>query len=439
MRDLASDDTRLLEAPGVLLESLRVADHLVIWVAGTGRDTMSVYAYEVGVDQAPVRISGVGDVPFFAETDGRWVVWTDGTPGDIVLYDAVAKTTIRVTADGMRDARPQVAGGLVVWEEGDEDTAEIYAYDIATERTWRLTDNARSDSSPFTDGARVVWLTHDGHDTEVSLYDVASGKTVALTEDDVMETRARVFGDRVVFTWYGVLDGRLIQGGGFRVLEARPGPTLAFGDLYDHSHPVVPLFVAFDGERVAYLRPTDDPGTSVYLEVAFLSGFLPTSASVNTLGANMPDVSGGRIVWESRVPVGATGSRWDVFLAAPAGDPLVPPSPLTFIDVPAGHEYGEAIRAMAAAGLVNGYALAPLTNEFRPDRPVWRAQFAKMVVGALGIPVDESMHTRFIDMPPTRPTTSTPTSSWRLPTSPGSRAVSRTRPSSRGAPSPAPS
>ena len=169
VRDLASGDTRLLEAPGVLLESLRVAGHLVIWVAGTGPDTMSVYAYEVGVDQAPVRISGVEDVAVLAETDGRWVVWAEGDPGDVVLYDAVTKTRRRVTDDSVRDARPQVAGGLVVWEKGDEDTAEIHAYDIATERTWRLTDNACPDSSPFTDGARAVWLTHDGHDTEVRL------------------------------------------------------------------------------------------------------------------------------------------------------------------------------------------------------------------------------------------------------------------------------
>ncbi|MHB8870115.1 MAG: S-layer homology domain-containing protein [Thermoleophilia bacterium] len=401
VHDLGSGDTRVLQAPRVFLETaLRVAGDRVVWVAGTDVDSMSVYAYEVGIDQAPVRISGAGDVSFFAETDGRWVVWAEGASGDIVLYDAVAKTTTRVTDDAVRDARPHVAGGLVVWEKGAEDVSEIYAHDIATTRTWRLTDNARPDSSPYTDGSRVVWLTHDGHDTEVNLYDVASGETVALTDDDVMQTRVRVFGDRVVFTWYSVLDNRLIHGGGFRVLEARPGPTLVFGRLYDHSHPVVPLFVAFDGEHVAWLRPTDDAGTSVDLQVASLSEFLPSFVSVNTLGANMPDLSGGRVAWEALVPVGATGSRWDLFVAAPAGDPLVQPSPLTFIDVPAGHQYGDAIRAMAAAGLVNGYALAPLTNEFRPERPVWRAQFAKMVVGALGIPVDETMHTRFTDMPP---------------------------------------
>ncbi|MHB0979523.1 MAG: S-layer homology domain-containing protein [Thermoleophilia bacterium] len=192
-----------------------------------------------------------------------------------------------------------------------------------------------------------------------------------------------MFGDRVVFTWYGVLDGRLIQGGGFRVLRAWPGPPLVFGHLYDRSHPVVPLFVAFDGEHVAWLQPMDDSGASVDLIAVSLDGFQGSRVSVNTMGAGMPDVSGGRIVWESRVPVGATGSRWDLFVAAPAGDPLVPASPLTFIDVTAEHQYGEAIRAMAAAGVVDGYALAPLAKEFRPDRPVWRAQFAKMVVGAL--------------------------------------------------------
>jgi len=42
---------------------------------------------------------------------------------------------------------------------------------------------------------------------------------------------------------------------------------------------------------------------------------------------------------------------------------------------------------MANLGIVNGY----LDGTFRPNNPIWRAQFAKMIVGAMGIAVDESM------------------------------------------------
>ena len=48
-----------------------------------------------------------------------------------------------------------------------------------------------------------------------------------------------------------------------------------------------------------------------------------------------------------------------------------------FSDVPVGHLYYEEIMRIAGAGLVNGYP----TDEFKPDNPATRWQFAKMAVG----------------------------------------------------------
>lgn len=62
-----------------------------------------------------------------------------------------------------------------------------------------------------------------------------------------------------------------------------------------------------------------------------------------------------------------------------------------FTDVHLGAGYYDAIQGMASRGLVTGYPTSGGYSEFRPANPVFRAQFAKMIAGALGLTVDETM------------------------------------------------
>ena len=74
---------------------------------------------------------------------------------------------------------------------------------------------------------------------------------------------------------------------------------------------------------------------------------------------------------------------------------LVPASPAqAFPDVPAGHPYEPAINAFADEGIIEGYK----NGEFGMYDPVRRAQFAKMIVGTLGIAPKTSTATRFTDL-----------------------------------------
>jgi alpha-tubulin suppressor-like RCC1 family protein len=56
-----------------------------------------------------------------------------------------------------------------------------------------------------------------------------------------------------------------------------------------------------------------------------------------------------------------------------------------FTDVPPENPYYTAISAMADRNIISGY----LDGTFGPEGPVLRAQFAKMIVGAMGLPVTE--------------------------------------------------
>jgi hypothetical protein len=73
-----------------------------------------------------------------------------------------------------------------------------------------------------------------------------------------------------------------------------------------------------------------------------------------------------------------------------------------FLDVGAGHPYRTAIEDLYRAGVIAGYAV-PGGAEFRPEAPVWRAQFAKMADIILEAPVNESLDPPFTDMGPDDP------------------------------------
>jgi hypothetical protein len=65
-----------------------------------------------------------------------------------------------------------------------------------------------------------------------------------------------------------------------------------------------------------------------------------------------------------------------------------------FSDVPSEHAYAGAIEKLSSLGIINGYS----NGQFGITDPVKRAQFAKMIVGTLGITPNASTTTRFADL-----------------------------------------
>ena len=68
---------------------------------------------------------------------------------------------------------------------------------------------------------------------------------------------------------------------------------------------------------------------------------------------------------------------------------------LGFDDVGANHPYGMAISDLASRGVINGFP----DGTFRPDTPVKRQQFAKMIVKTLSFPVSAADTHPFTDVP----------------------------------------
>lgn len=62
-----------------------------------------------------------------------------------------------------------------------------------------------------------------------------------------------------------------------------------------------------------------------------------------------------------------------------------------FSDVRPLTPYYDAIQGLASEGVIEGYPIGGGVSQFRPTNSVFRAQFAKMIVGVLGMNVNENM------------------------------------------------
>lgn len=118
-----------------------------------------------------------------------------------------------------------------------------------------------------------------------------------------------------------------------------------------------------------------------------------------------PSVQGSRVTFReigiARVFVSGSTYGWywatdfGGLVDATAHDPFTAgASAGPFSDVSTAHPYVEAIRKLSEAKIVNGYD----DGTFRPQNPVWRQHFAKMIVNTLGLPVSEADRAEFSDV-----------------------------------------
>lgn len=408
--DLDSERTTLVAAPDLLPYSLRLRGGLLAWLAvGEGHDLSDVVLFDPST-AVTTRIADT--VPGELDTDGQSVVWSgyadaaDVPPQspnllprftddpvnrvEIFAYDVAHGEVRRLTTNTARDFRPRVAGGIVVWEHRDGGQSTILAHDLVAGTTWEIPGSSGGAEVALGDG-RVAWVRSDGHDREVFVHDLGTGLTRQLSDDDLSEADPQLEGKWLLY--------RLGDGGPdhsyFSVLDL-DGEDHVF-DWFGSGGEVLPRL---GGGWVAWHDESNGGSVTRAVDLeAYASGSRGAMVGLATsrFVADPPAVSRGRVIWRTTLwPLGTQA----IILGAPMGDPAVTALPVELVDLPPDAAAAAAIRALADAGLVHGYDLAPTQAEFRPQNPLFRAQFAKLIVEALDLEVREDMRSPFQDLPP---------------------------------------
>lgn len=192
----------------------------------------------------------------------------------------------------------------------------------------------------------------------------------------------------------------------------------AEAQLCDTQRPVVSITGPSAGATVS--------GKNVVIDLAASDnvGVTRTELTINNaLTASDIDVPY-QFIWDtSKCPDGAYTLKATAFDAAgntntmsisvtvanAAGGPVttVPAAECSFVDVPSTHPYFQAVDGMKRARIIDGYQVED-GWEFRVEQEVNRAQFAKMICGAMGIEVSENLGCSFSDLGANDPLTRYP-------------------------------
>ena len=143
-------------------------DGRVMWQGGTDTSSEIVYFDGTGINRLTTNL--VEDVEPVG--DGRYITWRilDRPGGDIMLYDTLLETSLRLTNDDVPDDSLSIAGGRVVWRHGESDAGVVMLHDSLSGGTTMLSDPAFNSKNPQIDDATaglIGWTGFDGNDWEV--------------------------------------------------------------------------------------------------------------------------------------------------------------------------------------------------------------------------------------------------------------------------------
>lgn len=318
-------------------------------------------------------------------TDGRYVVWLDKanalSPSQVYLYDSSTGQTRQLTSDLREKFRCGVDSGYVVWEEeSTSDPAnrvDILVYDTRNKQTTLLTTAALRYRGEAFDAGRVVWLQHDFTHADIAIHDLTSGETNLVVATPTSKSFFDLCKDKLVWS-----DG---WNESFEIAVADLDNQLPTSPVILTNNTASDVFAQTDGRYVAW---DYRPASGDEVRVADTESNAIVSLGRGLMAARS-GLSEGRVAWMS-----GTFPDTEVWTAV---------FPL-FDDVAIGTWYFEAIQGLAERNLVAGYPKTTGGADFRPDNNLLRAQFAKMICGALRLSVFENMALPpFTDLGPNTP------------------------------------
>lgn len=331
--------TKLTSAPGENWGP-EIVQGKIVWrfhVQGQGALT-TLFLHDLTTG-ATTRIAEGLDLYAYS-TDGTYVAYQGGQDPnrEIYLYDCATGQTTQVTANDYPDWTPVVADGVVAWAANppDAEKDDIFAYRIDSGVTTRLSDDVFEKYHVSVDGGRVAWMSYAQKGSEIYLWDSTTGTTTRVTRSPLWDVE----------------------------------PTL-------------------DGDWISWAGQLVPDRADIYL--CYLPTMETLRVSADKTHEELPQLSDGRLLWSR--------ARWSeglpsqVMLCTFAADVAPQPDPGSFPDT-VSSPYKDAIRAMVGTGAVAGFA----DGLYHPESVLNRAQFAKMLVLLLNIPVSENLASPFWDL-----------------------------------------
>lgn len=347
------------------------------------------------------------------DTDGKWLVWQRN--GEVVARNLATGEEHQLSNDGKLKSGPLVDEDAVIWSvlpTGSEGvhgylyhlpngpledlgvipnqplsyssgrfaytkkvsllTDAVYVYNLATKASTLITGDG---NDPSLRGSYIAYANHDssGWSACVVNLDTAAGVKVSTGSK---ASSCLYLADSALVWAVDILDDMEI----YMLDRATNKVTRITNDSYEDRQPKM------SGNLVVWESLRPDWEVMVY----DVTTGQTTQLTDNDVYDMLPCTDGTRVYWE-----GITGadSQYQLFVASPAV------SERPFVDVPPDHYYEEAIDGLYYLTIIGGHRIVDGQRYYDPDDSVNRAQFAKMITGTLGVPIQPASEAAaFVDL-----------------------------------------
>lgn len=406
----------------------------IVWQGQDGHD-YEIFHYAGGGILQLTDNSVADEAPLIdTSATGSWVAWRTyaGLDWEVALASVAAGSfsVKQVTSNSAQDHPTDLQGEEVVWYGGAGST-DIYGR-LASGEVLNFSESPYEDRYPCVGGSVVVWQGRDeegdweifaalpdNEDPEVAIdapedgavLSGAMGEITGAANDNMAVAEVEIRIDGGPWQTATILSGEGTETASWRCAWNLPAEDNGAGHIIQARGTDTAGNSALSGDRpevrvdsvgpsVASFLINQDAAqttsTSVTLTFSVLDGSPPLQMRFSNDGATWSawEAYAGSKIWSltagsgSKTVWGSFRDRYgNVSPEDAISDSIVVP-PGGFTDVPAGHQYAEAIYGMRDAGIIEGYPAGD-NWEFRPGDPVFRAQFAKMICGVMDIPVEE--------------------------------------------------
>jgi beta propeller repeat protein len=172
-----SEVKTLSDTPKVLFE-IRQSENHVVWMDVTDSKSADIWVHEIATEQT-WNLSNHASTQIFPRIDGNRVVWTDLRNGsgsywggyenaDVYLHDFDKKELFRITDGAWIQARPDISGDRIVWQDhrdcsdpnskNDFSQVNVWMHDLNTGENHQITEFDGSESAPRIEGNKVFYI-----------------------------------------------------------------------------------------------------------------------------------------------------------------------------------------------------------------------------------------------------------------------------------------
>jgi len=387
--------------------SISLDENLVAFTApkpGTDPDVGSadIYVLELSGGEPRLLSRKSPEVVLGAQVDGNHVLWWQWGfhhQAEVMLYDHSTGLTTNISANPDSNGNPDIDGDDVVWQLWNGAFHWIFHYRISTGKTEELARGIRwtANLSPQVEDGRAIWVTHEWltpQEDRSSLFlrNLAEGRNQLITTSGG-GLWAVLSGDLLLISKSE--DGERFE---LSVRNLLTGSARLVGD--SATNPELIPFASPDQTDNTILYGLAEPlasGEGFHSTIYIYDGATDqTTEVVEGDNIGLSQLDRGRVVF-------IQGSSPDTSPAATLWLAIKDDAPSygRYLDVPRGHTFHDEILGLSDRGIVEGYGMFPFLA-YKPSLPVLRAQYAKMLVTALGLHDDVWTnwdHPTFKDVP----------------------------------------